>query len=109
MLRFAAAVTLVSLAISSPAIAAASFGGPQCALSSDKSSIIVTASNPDAKSYRCTAFCRAHITASRPFDNFDCTFNLAKGAAEKVVCTKKGGKPNYYSDVLPSKATCVPR
>jgi len=109
MLRFAAVVALVSLAASSPALAAANFGGPQCALSSDKSSIVVTASNAEAKSYTCTAFCRAHMTASRPLDNFNCTFNLAKGAAEKVVCTKKGGGANYYSDLLPTKATCVPR
>ena len=109
MLRFAAIVSLVSLSISLPAIAAGGSLGPQCALSSDKSSIVVTASNADPKSYTCTAFCRAHMTASRPLDNFNCTFNLAKGAAEKIVCTKKGGGPNFYSDMLPTKATCVPR
>ena len=108
MLRFAAIVSLVWLAMSSLAFAAGNLDA-QCALSSDKSSMIVTASNPEAKSYQCTAFCRANMTGARQFDHLDCTFNLAKGAGEKTVCTKNGGKPNYYSQVLPTKWTCVPR
>jgi hypothetical protein len=108
MLRFTALAALAWVVLSSLSFAAG-YPDAQCGLSSDKASIIVTASNGDAQSYRCTAFCKANITGARPFDNFDCSFNLAKGAGEKIVCTKKGGKPNYYADVLPTKSTCEPR
>ena len=108
MLKLAATVLLAWLAMSSLALAAGIVQA-QCGLSSDKSSMIVTASNPESKPYECTAFCKAHITGARPFELLNCTFNIAKGAKARIVCTKKGGKPNYYSEVMPTRSTCVPR
>jgi len=108
MLRSVAAASVVWLALS-PLAFAAGIPDAQCGLSADKSSIVVTASNGDSKAYRCTAFCKANITGARPFDIFNCTFNLAKGAGVKTVCTKKGSGPNYYSQVLPTRSTCEPR
>jgi hypothetical protein len=108
VLRFAATVSFVWFAMSSLALAAG-YPNAQCGLNSDKSNLIVTASNGSANAYRCTAFCKANMTSARAFDIFNCSFNLAKGAGEKIVCTKKGGKPDYYSQVLPTKSTCVPR
>jgi hypothetical protein len=49
------------------------------------------------------------ITGQRAVQKFDCTFSLGKNAGEKVMCKQDGGSPNYFSEVLPTKSTCVPR
>jgi len=82
---------------------------PNCELNADKSALQVIASNPSDQKYYCQAWCRMKITGERPVQKFDCTFNLAKNAAEKVMCSKDGGTPGYFSEVLPTRSTCVPR
>lgn len=92
-----------------PMTALGASGMPNCVLNADKSALQVIASNPSDTSYYCQAWCRMKITGKRPVQNFACTFNLGKNAAEKVMCTSDGGAPNYFSEVLPTKSTCVPR
>lgn len=104
MLRVVVAVALMLM----PATAFASWM-PNCALSADKSTLEVTASNPSDTKYYCQAWCRMKITGQRAVQKFDCTFSLGKNAGEKVMCRQDGGSPNYFSEVLPTKSTCVPR
>lgn len=82
---------------------------PTCRLSADRSTLEVIAANPSEQKYYCQAWCRMKITGQRPVQKFDCTFNLASNADEKVMCRKDGGSANYFSEVLPTKSTCVPR
>jgi hypothetical protein len=89
--------------------AAASYPDVECTLNGDKSSLVVVASNGSDKVYQCAAFCRFKVTGQRPLQQFDCQFRLGKNAAEKAVCTKKGGAPNFYSEISPTKSTCVPK
>lgn len=49
------------------------------------------------------------ITGERAIQKFDCTFNLGKNAASRVMCKQDGGTAGHFSEVLPTKSTCVPR
>lgn len=92
-----------------PMTALGATGTLECVLNADKSALEVIASNPSDTSYYCQAWCRMKVTGERPVQRFDCTFNLGKNAAEKVVCKKDGGAPKFFSEVLPTRSTCVPR
>jgi hypothetical protein len=82
---------------------------PTCRLSADRSTLEVVAANPSDQKYYCQAWCRMKITGERPVQKFDCTFNLASNVGEKVMCRKDGGSANYFSEMLPTRSTCVPR
>lgn len=82
---------------------------PNCSLSKDKSTLEVIASNPSDTRYHCQAWCRMKISGERAIQKFDCTFNLGSNASEKVMCNQDSGAPGYFSEVLPTKSTCVPR
>lgn len=87
---------------------AANYPSAECALSDDKSSVVVIASNPSDTAYKCMASCRANVKGQRAFERVECNFNLAKNAAEKAVCDQDaGGK--LFTEVSPTKYTCVPR
>ena len=93
-----------------PAVALAEgYPSVECTLSADRSSVVVIASNPGDTAYKCAAFCRVNTTGQRAISKVDCSFNLGKNAAEKAVCTKKGGGAGFYSAISPTKSTCVPR
>lgn len=104
MLRVVLAVTLLL----APTTAFADWM-PNCSLSEDKSTLQVIASNPSDKRYYCQAWCRMKISGQRAIQKFDCTFSLGKNAAEKVMCKQDGGASGYFSEVLPTSSTCVPR
>ena len=104
---FRAAV--LSALLAGPAAAATGDFSVQCELNGDKSAMVVIASNATDTSYSCSAFCRAKMTGAAPFDRLNCNFSLPKGAKAKTVCDKDGGKPNFYSEVGPTKMACVPR
>ncbi len=81
----------------------------QCSLNPDKSSLIVTASNGDAKKYACAASCRYKAAGQHPIQTFDCNFSLSPNAAEKVVCQLAGDGPKFFSELLPTRMQCEPR
>lgn len=92
-------------------LAAMAAGSPsaECTLNADKSSVVVMASNPSDTAYKCMASCRANVKGQRALERVECNFNLAKNAAEKAVCSRDGGAPKFYTEVSPTKYTCVPR
>lgn len=106
MLKMIATVVAILMPMSS--LAATSWM-PTCALSEDKSALEVIASNPGDTKYYCQAWCRMKISGERALQKFDCSFSLPAKAGEKVMCSKDGGTPGYFSEVLPTKSTCVPR
>jgi hypothetical protein len=88
---------------------AAGFPSAECALNADKSSVVIIASNPSDTGYKCMASCRAKVNGQRALERVECNFNLARNAAEKTVCSRDGGAPKFYTEVSPTKHTCVPR
>lgn len=92
-------------------MAAMAAGGPNvlCTLNTDKSRILVLASNASDKSYQCMANCNGKAKGQRAFTKVACTFNLGRNAAEKAVCTEKGKGPDFFAEVGPTKMVCVPR
>lgn len=106
--NFLAAATLLLIAWPNLALADG-YLKVQCALSDDKSRMIVTASNPENKAYACLVACRINIKGQRAIDPFKCTFPLRANAGEKIVCERKGSGPGYFSKVSPAAATCSPR
>jgi len=104
-------VLRVIVAVALMLVPSAAFAGwmPNCSLSEDKSTLEVIASNPSDTKYSCQAWCRMKLSGERAIQKFDCTFSLGRNAAEKVVCKQDGGAPGHFSEVLPTKSTCVPR
>ena len=88
---------------------AAGYPSAECALSGDKASVVVIASNPGDVAYKCSASCRANVKGQRALERVECNFTLSKNAAEKAVCSHDGGAPKLYTEVSPTKFTCVPR
>lgn len=81
----------------------------QCTFNADKSQVLMMGSNPGDTAFRCVASCRVTVAGQRALERFECNFNLAKNAGEKAVCDRKGGGPNFYTALSPTKMTCAPR
>ena len=100
---------LIAMLLLPSAVMAEGYPDAQCVLNGDKSSVLMIASNPDDKAYTCIASCRANARAQKAFTIVDCKFNLAKNGAEKTVCSKDGGAPNFFTTWSPTKFTCAPK
>lgn len=107
VLRVLAAVGAVLLT-AWPAIAGG-YPDAHCTLGADTSRMLVVASNPSGKAYRCMAECRLRVAGQRAFDRYRCTFALRAGTGEKTVCVHKAGGSGRFTKVDGSQSTCVPR
>ncbi|KFL24752.1 hypothetical protein JP75_12365 [Devosia riboflavina] len=100
---------IISIATSSISAAhAGNYPTGECSLNGDSSILSLVVSNGDGNSYACTASCQYKITGQRPLQTFACNYALGAGAPEKTACDLKGGSPNYFSEIRPTKFVCQP-
>ena len=97
------------LSLLAAASAVEGYPAAECALSADKSALVVVASNSGATSYACTATCRYTEAGQRALQNFQCNFSLGASAAEKAVCEQNGSGAGHFAEVKPIHFACVPR